>query len=134
MVLLLVCGNSFAQGKTDCKCRLLVDPGYFGNVTLFTAPSGKVASLLHNDSANQDFLIISVYKDSGSYLQVGLTYAMSGKRRNGWIIKSSFIGTYLRSYRSGVPLYSSAYATTSCILQPGVFNFVPVLKCNNQWV
>ena len=93
---LLTCPNLFAQ--TDCNCSGLINWEYEGQVYIFNSPNGKVIDSISNDSANEDFLTVSIHDQIDGFFKatVGRTYSDISK--SGWIKKADYLGIYARNY------------------------------------
>ena len=138
ILLLLSFYNHLNAQQVQCDCNLLINPAYFGKVSLYDRPNGKVIRSLKNDSLKENYLLVKAEKDSAGFVYGAIFYANSGKPKKGWIKKNKFLGTYSRNYGPELILYSDTDSKSkpAFIIREHVseIGFCTVTQCRNKWV
>ncbi len=120
-------------------CEALIDLDYPGYVRVYNAPNGKVIQRLKQNVKDENWLVLSIDKDSGSYFHcfIGHTTGEEGDTR-GWIKKAEYIGTFARNY---APPNDTLFLYESPNLHSGVHSVViewtnrlyTISKCMGNW-
>jgi hypothetical protein len=103
----LILSTSFGQKSNlnaKCRCSVLVDPSFRGNITVFDSPNGKVKKKIQHNIAEDDFVVLSIIGKQGSFFEVVAEYSIAGHIVDGWIKIDNPVGIFTRNY-DGKPLH-----------------------------
>ena len=144
MLSLLVFTNLYSQ----VKCAAVIDWQYTGNIDIYDKPTGKIIYQLKNDSANEDFLYLTINNEAGNYFNVSISFnsqlvsfnsqlANGNKTMDGWIRKANYIGAYSRSekFPMSLTLYKNKKISDSnkVVIENWTPSFLTIEKCANEW-
>jgi hypothetical protein len=130
--------NSFGQISQTCSCEAIIDVKYKGDILLFKNPKGQESKKLRHNLKEEDFLVLTIKKDSADYFLVDISYAIDDKKSfKGWIAKSDKIGTFAKNYSPGtLKLFSNPDSKSK--VKTIVPEWTPLLytitKCSGNWV
>lgn len=136
--LTLVINESKAQSSTQCNCGALVDVDFKGKILLYDKPNGKLINSFQHDFENEDFIILTIDKDSLDFFHVTISKALTANSgKTGWIKKAKVIGTYARNYGQSDTLTLYTKPNIKSKVQssiPGWTNDIYIIrKCFNNW-
>jgi hypothetical protein len=133
----IVC-QANAQTSAKCNCGAIVDVNFKGKIVVYDKPNGRAIKTFRQKFKKEDYLVLTINRDSSEYFHVDLSNALSQQDGQiGWIKKTKQIGTYARNYGSNdtLLLYSKPG------LKSKVQSFVPnwtnqlytITKCHENW-
>ena len=129
---------SIENNAQTINCDLLIDPEYKGVVLVYDKPSGNETISVKHDFINQDFLTLTVIKETQDYFYGILQFAISERKTKGWLRKSKYIGTFARNYhpKFALKLYSNpSYKSKLNSIVPTWTNQIyQVTSINKDWV
>ncbi len=127
-----------SNSQTKCNCDALIDVEYKGEVSLFEKPNGKLIKKLKHDFKKEDFLALTIEKDSMEYFKVSLVYFISGGELKGWIKKDKHIGTFAKNYGQNIilNLYSkpNLNSEVKSTVKYWTNQLYVIQKCSEKWV
>ncbi|MDP3681635.1 MAG: hypothetical protein Q8R22_12450 [Flavobacterium sp.] len=127
-----------ANCQTKCNCEALIDIEYKKEITLLEKPNGKIIKKLKHDFKNEDFLTLTIEKDSLGYFKVSLLYLVSAKEFKGWVKKNDHIGTFARNYEPNkkLNLYSESNVNSKVksTIEDWTNDLYIIEKCAGKWV
>lgn len=137
MLTLLVFTNLYSQ----VKCAAVIDWKYTGSVDIYDKLNGKLIDQLKNDSANEDFLYLTINDEADNYFNVSISFnseiANGNNPKAGWIKKANYIGAYIRSekFPMSLTLYKNKKISDSnkIVISNWTPSFLTIEKCENEW-
>ena len=139
MIIFLISSFNLKAQIDKCNCDALIDINYKNKITVYSKPNGKaVKSFVHNFK-EEDFLMLKINNDSIGFFHASVSYANKEKiNTDGWIKKTTVIGTYARNYGKDdtLKLYSKPNLMSSVhsYIPEWVDDFYSITKCHNKWV
>ena len=127
-----------AQTSTQCNCGAIVDVDFHCKVVVYDKPDGKIVKSLRHDFQKEDYLILTIDKDSLHFFHVDISNALTPESgKTGWIIKTKEIGTYARNYQQNdtLRLYSKPELTSKVqsIIPDWTNELYTITRCFKNW-
>jgi hypothetical protein len=137
LLTILVC-QANAQSSTKCNCGAIVDIDFKGKIIVYDRPNGRVVKAFQQDFEKEDYLILTIEKDSVDYFYVDISNALTPKDgKRGWIKKIKEIGTYARNYQQNDTLIlysnSSLKSTPQSVVPDWTNELYTIVKCSKNW-
>ena len=140
LILLLTIAHFKTEGQSSskCNCKALVDVEYKKEIVVFDKPNGEVLKRIMHNIKEEDFLILTIRKDSLDYFYVDISYSIrENTNTRGWIKKTNAIGIYARNYSLGekLNLYSRPNLTSKIIstIPEWTNQLYVITKCSQEW-
>ena len=129
---------SYSTTYCQDNCPAIIDWKYLDTVDLYDKPGGKVIHQMKNDSANEDFLHLSILKQTDSHFYVSITMTVKKDSSTAWIKKAHYIGAYKRheQFPMELTLYKNKKATDTdkIIITNWIPNLLTIEKFADKWV
>lgn len=128
-----------AQTASNCNCGAIVDPEFKGKIVLYDKPYGSATKIFQQDFTNDDYLILTISKDTLGYFRVYISNALTPENgKTGWIKKTREIGTFARNYEPNdtLKLYSKpeVRSKVQSIVPEWTNQLYTISKCVKNWV
>lgn len=127
--------NSIYSQNYNCETFIKID--YTNDIKVFSKPKGKLIFKAKNDTLKEDFLSLTILKQSLDYYYVSLINGQLGKERKGWIKKTEPIAIYARNYgNTELNLYEkpNVDSKVKCKIDKWFNDMFEVLNCQNKWL
>lgn len=131
--------KSFGQTKSSCNCRAMIDINYKNEVSIFDKPNGKIIQKLKHNFEEEDYLTLTILKDSADYYKVNISYSIKeNSNLIGWLKKSNNIGTFAKNYspKEKLNLYTkpNKKSKIKSIIPNWTNQLYIIKKCDEKWV
>jgi hypothetical protein len=139
ILLLLNFQDTYAQTSSDCNCGALIDVEFKDRIAIYNKPNGLIIKKLQHNLEKEDFLILTIDRDTTDFFHVKLSYSLTEKNSvKGWIKKSNSIGVFAKNYsipeRLNLYLKPSLKSKIKSISPKWINQLYTVEKCSGKWV
>jgi len=139
LLFLTFSGLSSAQSANQCSCSALIDPDFNSKILLYSKPGRELIRVFQNDSAKEDFLTLTIDRDSAGFFRVTIQNEESpAQKKKGWIKKTKTIGTYTRNYEQNDTLFLYSKPDMRSKIQSSIPEWVnsmfTIKRCSKRWV
>jgi hypothetical protein len=126
-------------GQANCNCGAIIDIDFKNKVSILDKPNGNVIKKLRHNFEEEDYLILTIKKDTVGYFKVDISYSIKENSNiTGWIKKDTNIGTFAKNYspKEKLNLYSEPNKKSKInSIVPNWTNQLYVIeKCSEKWV
>jgi hypothetical protein len=131
--------KSFGQTKSNCDCGAIIDINYKNEISIFDKPNGTIIQKLKHDFEKEDYLTMTILKDSSDYYKVNISYSIKENSNViGWLNKDNNIGTFTKNYspKERINLYTepNKKSKVKTNIQNWTNQLYIIEKCNEKWV
>jgi hypothetical protein len=105
-IALCLVSQAHAQTSGKCNCGAIVDVNFKTEIIVYDNPNGRAVKTFRQDFKREDYLVLTIKKDSLDYFYVEIFNALTPEgAKAGWIKKQVQIGTFARNYEPNDTLF-----------------------------
>jgi hypothetical protein len=139
ILLFLYFQNTNVQILSECNCGALIDVEFKDRIVVYDKPNGLIIKKIQHNFDKEDFLILTIDKDTTDYFHVMISYSLTEKKgMEGWIKKGKSIGVFAKNYSNpqilNLYLKPSLKSKVKSIIPKWVNQFYVIEKCSGKWV
>jgi len=126
-------------GQVNCNCGAIINIDFKNDVSILDKPNGNIIKKLRHNFEEEDFLILTIKKDTVGYFKVEISYSIKENSNIiGWIKKDTNIGTFAKNYSQKEKLNLYSKPNKKSKINSNVPNWTNQLyvieKCSEKWV
>lgn len=84
-------------GLCDAQHKAIIDNYYLADVAIYDKINGQIITQMKNDSIEEDFLQLTILKQTKTHFYVQIGHTIKVDSTYGWIQKAKYIGAYLKN-------------------------------------